>query len=427
MSNINNQKSTSLDLADLKKLWAVENLPDGTLSIKRYKGTEIDITIPNKIGTKKVTAISDRAFCFDNPNTSFHKVLKKIRSITIPDTVTHIGDYAFHDCISLQNVVIPESLEYFGWRVLEECDKLMYTKFDKACYLGNDSNPYVVLLKTTSKSIVSCEIHQDTQFIADDAFKNCSRIKEINIPEGVKGIGATAFEGCKSLVKVVFPNSLKRISYSLLDEWREDFGVECVTYDNALYLGNSKNPHLLLLKSVNKEITSCKISDKTRFISTRAFQNCKSLESIIIPNSVTDIGIFAFSGCSLLKKIELSDSIVRIAPGAFLYCDSLTSITLPNKLEYMGWGLFENCMALESILIPDGVKKIGSSTFKNCTALESVIIGKSVKEIDVSAFEKCENLVNVTILGKIKDIAYNAFKDCPLLSEEIKSMQKKYD
>ena len=471
MSNINNQTTTSLDSAELKKLWATENLPDGTLSIKRYKGTDTDIVIPDIIDKKKVTAISEEAFAFDYSDTSasraFNKTLQKIRSVTIPNTVTHIGDGAFRNCISLQRVVIPDSIESLGWNVFEECKDLVYTNYDKGRYLGNEANPYVVFFKTTSKAMTSCEIHPDTKIIAGRAFQKCSRIKEINIPEGVKDIGDQAFWECKSLVKVVFPNSLKQIGSAGPYCWSEDFGVECVMYDNALYVGNRENPHLLLLRAVNEEITSCKISDKTRFIYSYAFRNCKSLASIIIPDSVIDIGALAFEGCSLLKNIELTDSIVSIGYSAFSECTSLTSITLPNHLEDLegylfhectalesivipdsvqsiGGSAFQNCTALESIVIPDSVRSIGDSAFKNCTALESIVIpdsvrrigsfafenctalksvimGKSVKEIGTGAFRKCENLINITFLGYSRAITYwdSAFDDCPLLSKEI--------
>jgi len=113
-------------------------------------------------------------------------------------------------------------------------------------------------------------------------------------------------------------------------------------------------------------------------INSRAFDNDKSLISVIIPNTVR-----------------------RIEQAAFIGCSNLTSVTIGDDVEYIGEGAFAGCENLTSVTIPDRVTYIGGGAFKDCKKLISVTIGYRVDNIGVSAFEGCNDLINVTFKGII--------------------------
>ena len=107
------------------------------------------------------------------------------------------------------------------------------------------------------------------------------------------------------------------------------------------------------------------------------FENCSTLTSISIPDSVTSIGNTAFRGCSSLTNISIPDSVTTIGGGAFKGCSSLTSISIPNSVTSIGDSAFENCSSLTSIIIPDSVTSIGEDVFTECENLQDFVCPSS--------------------------------------------------
>ena len=124
--------------------------------------------------------------------------------VVIPDSVTHIGDYAFSDCTGLASIVIPDSVTSIDHGAFADCDSLAYNEYDNAYYLGNDLNPYLVLVKAKDTSITSCEIHPDTRFIHSWAFYDCEALMSVVIPGGIVSIGAYSFADCDALADVYY-------------------------------------------------------------------------------------------------------------------------------------------------------------------------------------------------------------------------------
>ena len=147
-------------------------------------------------------------------------------------------------------------------------------------------------------------------------------------------------------------------------------------------------------------------------IGLRAFSGCSSLKSVTIGNSVTSIGLSAFSSCSSLKSVTIGNSVTSIGSGAFSGCQSLTSVTIPNSVTSIGEKAFNNCDALTSIIIPDNVTSIGEYAFENCSSLTSVTIGNSVTSIGEKAFAYCDALTSITIPNSVTSIGSGAFFRC---------------
>ena len=154
-------------------------------------------------------------------------------------------------------------------------------------------------------------------------------------------------------------------------------------------------------------------------IGDRAFYDCSSLASIMLPDGVTSIGDWAFYDCSSLTSITLPDGVTSIGDGAFYGCTSLASITIPDSVTEIGdffGSVFEGCTSLASIKIPDSVTSILISTFQNCTSLKSITIPESVTFIGGSTFDGCTSLTSLVIPNSVTSIDDYAFSGCTSLT-----------
>ena len=149
------------------------------------------------------------------------------------------------------------------------------------------------------------------------------------------------------------------------------------------------------------------------------FIGCRSLTSLIIPDSVTNIGDYAFSGCRSLTDIVIPDSVTNIGDYAFWNCGSLTNIVIPNSVTSIGDNAFEYCFSLSNLIIPDGVTSIGDGAFVGCTSLSSVVIPDSVSCIGNNAFWCCESLTDIVIPNSVTSIGESAFYECSSLTEVV--------
>ena len=180
-------------------------------------------------------------------------------------------------------------------------------------------------------------IRKGVKVIANDAFRFCESLLNINIPKGVTSIGNWAFNGCESLTNIKLPDSMTSIGHSVF--------------------------------SGCHSLTNINLPDGVTNIGEHAFSCCYSLTSINIPESVTNIGEFAFSYCDSLTSIYIPKNVTTIEKAAFAYCKSLTNINIPDSVTSIGDFAFSGCDSLTSINIPNGVTNIGQGAFKNCGSL----------------------------------------------------------
>ena len=336
--------------------------------------------IPAEYNGKPVTAIGDDAFSY----------CRNLLGVTIPEGVTSIGDRAFQGYAHLI-ISIPDSLTYIGEDVFGQCD-LSYNFVDDEtlCYLGNENNPYVMLydIKDGKRRLDEYVINPNTKIIYDYALS--STVKRINIPASIVFICPRAFSNCglQTSITVASGNPVYHSDANCL--------IETAT-------------KTLILGSIDCVIPS---DGSVTKIGAYAFDSCTGMKAITIPDNVTEISSLAFRNCNGLTEIIIPDSVTEIGEGAFEYCpietasfparaaasipkDHLTTVNITSG--EIGERAFYNLKDLTGLTIGSGVTGIGGSAFSGCTGLTDLTIPASVTNVSYSAFNNCSGLESLTV------------------------------
>ena len=162
-------------------------------------------------------------------------------------------------------------------------------------------------------------------------------------------------------------------------------------------------------------ITTVIIGDSVANIGDYAFYKCKKLIYITIPNSVARIGVAAFQECSRLTSIIIPDSVKNMGSFVFFQCDNLISATLSKNISSIEEYFFYECHNLSSVIIPDSVTTIGYFAFYECRNLTSINIPDNLTSIGERAFSGCSNLASIHIPDKVVNIGEYAFFQCSSL------------
>ena len=153
-----------------------------------------------------------------------------------------------------------------------------------------------------------------------------------------------------------------------------------------------------LLKAPQNLDGTYSIKEGVRIICDNAFDECYSLSSlvisdsvagIVIPDGVTSIGDYAFVGCIFVTRFVIPNSVTSIGNHAFEDCFSLTGIVIPDGVTSIGDYAFSSCRSLTNIVIPDGVTSIGNEAFWGCRSLTNIVIPDGVTSIGHYAFGEC--------------------------------------
>ena len=368
------------------------------------------ITIPKKVATSYKADISDYGYTGGrgafNGNANLKSVTFEegstviagnllancpgIETIVIPDSVTEIGEYAFYHCINLKDVKLSSALTTINTRAFNDCIAL----------------PEV-------------EIPDSVVKISYGAFDGCTALADVKLSHNLVQLDGRAFSGCDALTSITIP---KKVATS----YKADISDYGYTGGRGAFNGNAN------LKSVTFE-------EGSTVIAGNLLANCPGIETIVIPDSVTEIGEYAFYHCINLKDVKLSSALTTINTQAFNDCSSLLAITVPDSVTSMGSAVFanctsladvtlpntrqiimsrtfESCSSLEKIVLPETVTRIQENAFENCTALKEIVWSKALTTIDANAFLNCDALVEVSIPATVTSMGNHVFRDCDALT-----------
>lgn len=185
-------------------------------------------------------------------------------------------------------------------------------------------------------------------------------------------------------------------------------------------IGMAFSPAATTTKEISdfrKTITSVTLPETVTEICDDAFRVCTALKSVNIPNSVTKIGSSAFICCRSLSEINIPNGIAEICDKTFQYCNLLKFVSIPDSVKRIGINAFLDCEELEEITLPSGVFEIGSSAFANCKKLKAIELPAALKEISEHMLANCAKLGSVVIPKGVIGICGYAFYYCPQLKQ----------
>ena len=406
---------------------------------------------------------------------------KMPKNVTIPYSVTSIGDYAFTSCENLTSITIPESVTSLGLGAFYGCSSLTNITIPGSVTSLSNS-VFNGCTKLSNITIPSSVTH-----IGSSAFQACFDITSITIPDGVTTLESQAFRACTSLTSIVLPKSVTTIFWQVFKEslrlqnifykgTKEEFGKIELQNDNAPFRKATKyfysesapqkkgnywhyvdgkpvvwpeDPTLQTVVASKQKTTtstpkptpsSSTVTPKTAAQTSTTAETKTSASSktsnfviedgvlkkyqgqggkVTIPEGVTSIGVIAFADCKSLSSVSIPSSVKIIDRFAFSGCTGLTSITIPNSVTSIEESAFFNCSHLLYVQFEEGshLESIGKTAFHSCEHLGRIHIPNGTKSIGESAFGGCKSLVDVKIPRSVKHIGSYAFLLCPCENE----------
>lgn len=337
-------------------------------------------------------------------------------TVTIPNTVIEIGEAAFAGEKATPNNVTA-------------------IKFESGSQLksiGKNAFRYCT-------AIVDFKIPNTVETIGASAFSYCVNLKEITIPENVITIGGSAFESCEVLTTINF-NAIAVTSreYNIFKNCNIHtilIGDKVTIIPGYLFYGAKFSTNQTTQEAVPVEIyipvTVVEIGDYAfanivnlsavhfgegsllSIIGTSAFNSCTGLQSVNLPNTVSEIGNNAFAGCEALTSFVMPDALVTLGSYAFKDCIGISSYVIPAGVTSIEDHVFEGNTALKTITFEgENVTYIDDYAFYNCTALQAINIPSGVEKIGKYAFSGCSGLTRVRIPYSVSSIGDYAFQGC---------------
>ena len=338
-------------------------------------------------------------YCFDEHS---------IDSVTIPKTVTHIGDIVFYNT---------------------GCDYIYFQgSLEQWCKMDIEELPSNFELYINGEKLVNANIPEGITSLLDLTFIGCKSLTSVVLPSTLIAIGNSTFSGCSNLTNVDLSNcvNLSSIGISAFSgcnispNFTDDYGVN--------YFGNDTNPYMILLDDGTLSDSSYIIPDTCITILENAFDSNSTIASIILSSRLTSINSRAFRYCSgLTGELVIPEGVTSIGSSAFCRCSGLTSITLPSSLKSIGTDAFSSCSGLETLEYKGTIGQwllinFNSNWITNASytfivdgeELTNLVVPENTTTIPQYAFYLCDSITNLDLSNctSLTSIGSSAFSDC---------------
>ena len=286
----------------------------------------------------------------------------------------------FDSCTTLKNITIPDSMSMIGSYAFSSC---------------NGVNVYISNLEQWCK-ISFADVIANPLRNAGKLYLNGKLIETLIIPDTITSINAYAFYGCSSFTSVIIPQNITSVGAAAFCTCS---GLISITIDCINSIDDHAFSGCKELKSVLWNAERCITAGSYgEFI----FDNCKNLTNIEIGNNVKVLPPYVFANCSGVTNITIPDSVTAIGDYAFYSCTGLTTITIPDNVSYIGDSSFRGCIKLNNVIIGNSATSIGERAFYECSELVSIILPDSVISIGRDAFFGCDEFEYVFYKGMLE-------------------------
>ncbi len=362
--------------------------------------TNTSYTVPEGVET-----IGEQAF---NSNLS-------LTSVSLPSTLKEIGKYAFSGCKNISSVTFAPSdkplvigYSAFGRNAFTSftvpartvsieayafssvpLNTLTFEAGSKLNYIGDGA--------FSGAKFTTVDLPSSVREMGEDVFARCNNLVSVTIPEGVMKIGESLFESCASLESVTLPSTLTELGNFAFKE--------CSALRHVTFAKNIKIKTLLVgtfmectsLESIEIPASILEIPDADEDIASYdrndgLFEGCTSLRLVTFAegSKCARIGAHAFDGTAI-ESITIPETVSDIGDYAFAYT-SLVNVTIPNTVTSLGTGAFESCKSLATVTLGNGIREILDNVFSNCPSLRELTLPASVTTVESGAFYNDDNL-----------------------------------
>lgn len=442
-----------------------------------FKGKTASIGDSAFTGCESLSKSSARGNAFVIPKTvktigehAFDGCISLVK-LTLSKGIEDFGAYSFYGCTGIKDLTIPTNAKYLGASAFENCTGLESVKIQTGveeigefAFAGCENIKSLILYPSTNKKL---------KIIGDSAFKGCSAITKLELPEALTYIGSNAFEGLNGITEVIIPKTVETIKFAafahctglkyieFLCEYpiieqdvlmnvptdNLEIKIPCGTLDHYMYYLRLTEDKFIehiwtpwkvaLAPTANNDGIEFKKCTRCGLQEERPIPKTSNIGYYFDPNmtaTVIDCSKDPDVTTVVIPKTVRFDgktyTVVAIGSEAFRGCTNLKNVTLPETITLINNLAFEGCTNLKTMVIPKAVETINQNAFMNCTSLDTVVFSKDspVTTIEKGTFKGCSRLKNIDIPNQVTDIREEAFAGTALTEITIpRTCEKVFD
>lgn len=372
--------------------------------ITGYTGGELVVVLPDSIDDLPVTTIDEGAF----------EGMGNLKAIYIPDSVSTVGFGALKGCQSLSTLRTPvaevSAYPYFGALFGAKSYEVNASAVPDALttlIIGGSVETIPAYSFFDCNSIACISLPKTLKIIEKFAFWGCTELTYLNLSDtSLVAIGDRALTNCTGLICFDLPATVTTVGSAVVE------GCGALCQMTLPFVGGSatENTYLGYLFGagaytftegfVPATLQRVILLPGCAAIPDNAFFEVSCLSEVVIPDTVTSVGLRAFYGCKRLTAISLPDSVTSVSDDAFHGCIRLKDVTLGTGLTKLGVQAFMDCVSLKTVTLPASLSKIPNSCFAGCVSLETVKAPgvTSAEQVGAQAYRHCDKLTEAPFM-----------------------------